>query len=132
LTFAISQNKKTENSSMPEKVKIDIDSNLVVGCQNGERKAQYELYQRYKDWVYNIAYRMSNNRQTAEDITQKSFMQVFNKIDSFRGDSAFSSWLYRLTTNVCIDHLRKDKKRKDEITNDLSDDENKKLKILQE
>lgn len=97
------------------------DSELVLRCQNGERQAQYELYQRYKDWVFNIAYRMSNNRQDAEDITQKVFVRVFGKIESFRGDSAFSSWLYRLAANVCINHFRKEKRRKQSFSNQIED-----------
>jgi len=50
-----------------------------------------------------------------------AFMRVFKKIDSFRGDSAFSSWVYRLTVNVCINHFRKEKKKKELVVNELSE-----------
>ncbi len=102
---------------------LDKDWQLVVRCQKGERQAQYELYQRYKDWVFNIAFRMANHQQDAEDITQIVFVRLFRKIDSFRGDSAFSSWLYRMTVNLCINHYRKEKRHKERISNDLSDAE---------
>ena len=100
-----------------------IDLELVRRCRKGERKAQYELYQLYKDRVFNIAYRMANSQQDAEDITQMAFMRVFKKIDSFRGDSAFSSWVYRLTVNVCINHFRKEKRKKELVVSELSEQE---------
>ncbi len=99
----------------------NIDLELVQRCRKGERKAQFELYQLYKDRVFNIAYRMANSQQDAEDITQMAFMRVFKKIDSFRGESAFSSWVYRLTVNVCINHFRKEKKKKEMVVNELSE-----------
>ena len=99
------------------------DWERVVRCQQGERQAQYELYQRYKDWVFNIAFRMANHQQDAEDIAQAVFVRLFRKIDSFRGDSAFSSWLYRMTVNLCINHYRKEKRHKERISDDLSDAE---------
>lgn len=108
----------------------DIDSELVQRCQKGERKAQYELYQHYKDRVFNIAYRMANNQQEAEDIAQMAFMRVFKNIDSFRGESAFSSWLYRLTVNVCINHFRKEKKEKELVVNELSEFQKANLSAL--
>ncbi|MFQ5637136.1 MAG: RNA polymerase sigma factor [bacterium] len=87
------------------------DSQLVLRCQNNERKAQRELYELYKDWVFNVAYRMANNRQEAEDISQVVFMRVFKNLSSFRGDAALSSWIYRIAVNVCINHFRKTQKR---------------------
>lgn len=100
------------------------DAELVSACRRGDRRAQYQLYSRHKDWVFNVAYRMANNQQDAEDITQKVFIRVFNKIDSFRGDSLFSSWLYRLTSNICINHFRSEKGRKERVSNELSKGEN--------
>ena len=98
-----------------------IDWELVQRCRKGERKAQYELYQLYKDRVFNIAYRMANSQQDAEDITQMAFVRVFKKIDSFRGDSAFSSWVYRLTVNICINHFRREKRKKELVVHELSE-----------
>ncbi len=98
-----------------------IDWELVQRCRKGERKAQYELYQLYKDRVFNIAYRMANSQQDAEDITQMAFVRVFKKIDSFRGESAFSSWVYRLTVNICINHFRREKRKKELVVHELSE-----------
>jgi RNA polymerase sigma-70 factor (ECF subfamily) len=108
----------------------DQDAELVSACRRGDRRAQYQLYSRHKDWVYNVAFRMANNRQEAEDITQKVFIRVFSKIDSFRGDSLFSSWLYRLTANICINHFRSEKSRKEKVSNELSKDENQSTEVF--
>ncbi len=109
---------------------LDLDSDLIVACKQGDRQAQYELYKRYKDWVFNIAYRMANHREEAEDLTQKVFLQIYRNIDSFRGESAFSSWIYRMTVNLSINHFRKDKKRRQHISNELSSSNNPRAGLL--
>ncbi|MCA9740643.1 MAG: sigma-70 family RNA polymerase sigma factor [Deferribacteres bacterium] len=95
----------------------DADQELVVRCSSGERSAQFQLYEKYKDSVYSIAFRMANDSQVAEDIVQDVFIKVFKNIGSFRGDAAFSSWLYRITSNVCINHFRKAKRWKALVSN---------------
>lgn len=110
------QNEKTTGSGARP---TDVDAELVARCQRGERAAQYALYQRHKDLVFNLAMRMANHQQEAEDISQKVFLKVFRKIDSFRAESAFSSWLYRLTMNVCINHFHSEKRRKQRMVNEL-------------
>lgn len=115
----LNKHKNVFHSKKSDEPNLDLE--LVQRCRNGERKAQYELYQLYKDQVFNIAYRMANSQQDAEDITQMAFVRVFKKIDSFRGDSAFSSWVYRLTMNVCINYFRKEKKKKDLFLNEMSE-----------
>ena len=124
----LNKNKNVFNAKKSDE-SGSIDLELVQRCRKGERKAQFELYQLYKDRVFNIAYRMANSQQDAEDITQMAFMRVFKKIDSFRGDSAFSSWVYRLTVNVCINHFRKEKKKRELVVNALSEQATN-LKIL--
>ncbi|MFQ5604945.1 MAG: RNA polymerase sigma factor [bacterium] len=94
---------------------------MIARCQNGERQAQFELYQTHKDWVYNIAFRMTHHKQETEDICQTVFLHVFKKIHGFRGEAALSSWLYRIAVNTCINHLRKEKKRKAKIVQEFSD-----------
>ena len=116
----LNKNKNVFNAKKSDE-SANIDLELVQRCRKGERKAQFELYQLYKDRVFNIAYRMANSHQDAEDITQMAFVRVFKKIDSFRGDSAFSSWVYRLTVNVCINHFRKEKKKKELVVHELSE-----------
>ncbi len=128
--FGTGQN--TKHQTRPKPARADKDFDLVLGCQKGERQAQFELYERYKDWVFNIAYRMANHQQEAEDITQKVFVQLFRKIGSFRGDSAFSSWLYRMAMNICINHFHSEKTRRQRMAGQLPDDENMSAKILQD
>lgn len=88
------------------------EQHLIAQCQKGQRDAQYALYRKYKDWAFNLTYRMIHNRQEAEDLTQMIFVRLFNNIKKFRGDSAFSSWFYRLAVNVCLSHFRSEKKRR--------------------
>jgi RNA polymerase sigma factor (sigma-70 family) len=62
--------------------------------------------------IYNLALKMVGNREDAWDISQETFIKAFKALKSFRGDSSFGVWIYRLATNLCIDFLRKEKKRK--------------------
>jgi RNA polymerase sigma-70 factor (ECF subfamily) len=89
----------------------DRDLALCKRCQQGDIHALEELYKRHKDKVYALALRMTNNVQDAEDIVQEIFLQVHRKIGDFRGDAAFSSWLYRVSTNVTLSALRHRKRR---------------------
>jgi RNA polymerase sigma-70 factor (ECF subfamily) len=119
--LSLASTRLFKKNSTARRVVVDEDHELVRRCQQCERQAQYELYRRYKDRIYGIAYRMSNNRQEAEDISQNIFLRVFDKIHSFRGEAAFSSWLYRLAMNVCINHFHSDKKRKEKFPSTISD-----------
>ena len=70
--------------------------------------AAFELiYQRYHRRTYSLCLRMTNSQTEAEDLTQEAFIQLFRKIGSFRGDSAFSTWLHRLTVNQVLMHFRR-------------------------
>jgi len=66
-----------------------------------------ELYKRHNRRVYSVCLRMTHNVSEAEDLTQEAFIQLFRKIGSFRGDSAFTTWLHRLTVNQVLMHFRK-------------------------
>ena len=66
-----------------------------------------ELYNRHNRRVYSLCLRMTQNPTEAEDLAQEAFIQLFRKIGSFRGDSAFTTWLHRLTVNQCLMHFRK-------------------------
>lgn len=90
----------------------DISDEIIEACVRGERHAQYALYNQYKDYVYSLAFRMNQNLQDAEDVTQKVFIRIFEKIDTYKGESAFSSWIYRIAVNLCINHYRSNKTRK--------------------
>ncbi len=85
----------------------NIEAELIAACQRGERQAQFQFYQKYNEKVFNIAFRMANDSQAAEDLTQQTFIKAFQKMGDFRGEAALSSWLYRITTNLCLNHLKK-------------------------
>jgi RNA polymerase sigma-70 factor, ECF subfamily len=87
----------------------------------GDQRAFEVLYNLHKRRVYSLCLRMVNNVAEAEDLTQEAFMQLFRKIATFRKESAFSTWLHRLTVNVVLMHLRK--KGLDEVSLDQEPDE---------
>lgn len=75
----------------------------------GDQNAFGEIVELYKDKVFQICFRMLGNRHEAEDIAQEAFVRAFINIHSFNIQMKFSTWLYRITTNLCIDRLRKKK-----------------------
>jgi RNA polymerase sigma-70 factor (ECF subfamily) len=80
---------------------------LIERCKRGDRAAFNELLQRYEKQVYNLAYRLTGNYDDAQDIASEVFVRVFNSISKFRGDSAFSTWLFRVVTNVYLDERKR-------------------------
>jgi RNA polymerase sigma factor (sigma-70 family) len=98
----------------------DIHKDIIELSKARNSQAQYQLYQLYAKAMYNICYRMMNNREEAEDMLQESFAEAFMSIDTFRFESSFGAWLKRITVNKCINAL---KKRKAELvyTDKLSD-----------
>lgn len=82
------------------------DVSLVERCRRGDQQAFEELYRRHAGRLYNLAYRMAGAPQDAEDLLQDIFLLVHRKLDSFRGDAALGTWLYRLAMNHCLDVLR--------------------------
>src|SRR6187455_466281 len=83
------------------------DFDLTQAAAGGDMVAFEEIYQRHHRRVYSICLRMLQNTSEAEDLTQDVFIQLYRKIGSFRGDSAFTTWLHRLTVNQCLMHFRK-------------------------
>ena len=83
------------------------DRELVEGCRRGEREAFRVLFETYKDKIYSIALRFSGNEALAMDIAQDTFLKLFSSIGDFRGDAQFSTWVYRLVVNSCLDHKRR-------------------------
>jgi RNA polymerase sigma-70 factor (ECF subfamily) len=84
---------------------------LIRRTQAGDREAFDELYRQQIDRVYAICLRMSGSRAEAERLTQDAFVRLWKRIASFRGDSEFTSWLYRLTVNVVLEDSRSTKRR---------------------
>jgi RNA polymerase sigma-70 factor (ECF subfamily) len=83
------------------------DHELIEGCRRGEREAFRALFETYKDKIYSVALRFSGDETLALDIAQDTYLKLFSSLADFRGDSAFSTWVYRLVVNSCLDHKRR-------------------------
>ena len=83
------------------------EAGAIERAKHGDAEAFQALYDRHKRRVYSLCLRMTANTAEAEDLTQEAFLQLYRKIATFRGESAFSTWLHRLSVNVVLMHLRK-------------------------
>ncbi len=92
---------------MPEAGVERDDGELVRLCLAGEQTAFDALAARHYRRVYNVAYRMLGNREQAEDITQETLLRVYSRLHTFKQGASFIAWVRRITTNLCIDHLRR-------------------------
>ena len=97
------------NSKTLETVYIDKHITLVNECRQGNRKAQFEIYKLYAKAMYNVALRIVNFDDEAEDVLQEAFLDAFTRIESFRGDTTFGLWLKQIVINKSINYLRKRK-----------------------
>lgn len=88
---------------------VHIHAPLIEECRKGSSRAQYLLYKQYSKAMYNVAYRMLNNREDAEDILQETFVDCFRHIDTFRFESTFGAWLKRILVNKCINQIQRKK-----------------------
>jgi RNA polymerase sigma-70 factor (ECF subfamily) len=86
------------------------DQKIIDKVLNGQTNAFSELVDNYKDMVFTLALRMMKDRSLAEEVSQTTFIKIYKKLNSFKGQSKFSSWVYRITYNTCLDELRKRKK----------------------
>ena len=85
---------------------------IIVKVHSGDADAFEALVLEHQNKVYSLALRMVGNEEDARDMAQEAFIRAFNSLGSFRGESKFSVWLYRLTSNICIDFLRGRAKRR--------------------
>lgn len=92
------------------------DFDLTQAASNGDMVAFEEIYQRHHRRVYSICLRMLQNVYEAEDLTQDVFIQLYRKVGSFRGDSAFTTWLHRMTVNQVLMHFRKRNVKYEKVT----------------
>lgn len=98
----------TQSLAASSLVAADVtETDLIARAQRGDEAAFAEIFQRYKRRVYSLCLRMTRVPADAEDLTQDVFLLLFRKISSFRGESAFTTWLHRLVANVAFMHLRK-------------------------
>jgi RNA polymerase sigma-70 factor (ECF subfamily) len=81
----------------------------VEAAQAGDRDAFAQLVRRYEDQVFTMSLRMLSHREDARDLAQEIFLTVFERLDAFRGESTFKTWIYRITVNRCRDELRRRK-----------------------
>jgi len=105
----------------------EIHREIIESSKAGDVKAQFKLYSLYSRAMFSICMRMLNRREEAEDILQETFTEIFDKLDTFRYESAFGSWTKRIVINKCINHLHK--KRPDiqfeaELKETVAEDEN--------
>tara|TARA_B100000809_G_C15125228_1_gene525963 strand:- start:2251 stop:2817 length:567 start_codon:yes stop_codon:yes gene_type:complete len=110
----------------PSKIE-DLSDNEIIDLIISQKKTDYfqHLYLRYSPLVYNKCISLANDKDTAKDLTHDIFLKVFLNLSNFKGDSKFSTWLYSITYNFCIDFLNKERKqseRTDEIY-DITDEE---------
>jgi RNA polymerase sigma-70 factor, ECF subfamily len=85
----------------------DKESDIIEACRQGDRAAFHMLFEAYKDKVYSIALHYSGDESAAKDVSQQVFLKLFTTISQFRHDSEFTTWLYRVVANVCLDEQRK-------------------------
>jgi len=104
---AASDSAAVNESAKEERIGKRADFDLTKAAASGDMMAFEELYQRHHRRVYSICLRMLQNASEAEDLTQDVFIQLYRKVGSFRGDSAFTTWLHRLTVNQVLMHFRK-------------------------
>ncbi|MHB1394849.1 MAG: sigma-70 family RNA polymerase sigma factor [Clostridia bacterium] len=90
----------------------DLEKLLVKKSQSGDFESFELLISSYDKRAYNIAYRVMGNEEDGKDMAQEALLRVFRSIKDFKGQSSFSTWLYRIVTNVCLDELRRRKNEK--------------------
>jgi RNA polymerase sigma-70 factor (ECF subfamily) len=108
-TCAISATEANVISTPSTKGRDDSQINLVKRAQAGDEQAFATLFQQHKNRVYSVCLLMTKDVAEAEDLTQEAFLQVFRTVSSFRGDAAFSTWLYRVAVNTVLMKLRRRK-----------------------
>ena len=92
------------------------DEELVRAAAKGSAEAFGELVRLYENKVYTLALRMCANPEDARDVAQEAFLSAWKGLPSFRGEAGFATWLYRLTSNAAIDHLRKVRRQRGEVS----------------
>jgi len=100
-----------------------IEKELIKEAKLGNMGAFESLIIRYESKVYNIAYKMFNNEEDAKDVSQEIFIKLYRNLIKFNEQSKFSTWLYRVAVNTCLDEIRKRKKDKENLTSNVYETE---------
>jgi RNA polymerase sigma-70 factor, ECF subfamily len=93
----------------------------IAACRRGEREAFDALVARYQRPIYRLCYRYVNDHEDANDLAQEAFLKAWRAIASFRGESAFSTWLYRIAVNACLNHRALRRPLVQELEDSLAD-----------
>lgn len=109
---------------------MDEDLKLIERYRSGDENAIEVLVMKYQKKVYSLAYRVTGNVEDAQDMTQKAFLQVFLNIRKFRMRSSFYTWLYRITVNTCLNHLRRKNDKTVELGETLAGNNSEALSLL--
>jgi RNA polymerase sigma factor (sigma-70 family) len=94
------------------------DQIIINQIIEGDTNAFAVLVDRYKDLVFTLALRMLKNREEAEEVSQDTFIKTYKSLSKFKGDSEFSTWIYKVTYNTCLDRLKKNKAKYNEVAID--------------
>ena len=92
-----------------ERFSPDLESQWIAQAQQGNQQAFHHLYENYHRRIYALCWRMMADKDSAEDVCQEVFVQLWQKINNFRGESKFSTWLHSVATNIVLGHIRKNK-----------------------
>jgi RNA polymerase sigma-70 factor (ECF subfamily) len=84
-----------------------MEADIIEACKAGDREAFHHLFLAHKDRVFSVALHFSGNEASARDVTQQVFLKLFTSISQFRRESEFTTWLYRIVVNACVDDQRK-------------------------
>ncbi len=110
------QNSDYSHSERERSPVIDDTEYLIEGCVAGDRRAQLQIFRRYREVVLNLVYRLLGTGHDVDDVTQQVFIRLFQSLSGFKGLSSLDTWVYRVTSRVCTDQLRhKYRKRKIEV-----------------
>ena len=94
------------------------DQQCIDKILQGETNVFAVLVDRYKDMIFTLALKMLKNREESEEVAQDTFIKIYNSLSKFKGDSKFSTWIYKIAYNTCLDRLKKNKKEDNNISID--------------
>ena len=115
------------NKNLSDKAKQDLE--LVKKAKKGDQAAYTAIMTRYREPIYYLCFKMIRNESDAEDLSIESFEKAFKKLDQYTPQFAFSTWLFRIATNHCIDFIRKKKLKTTSIDEAIEDDKGGSYKI---
>lgn len=98
-----------------EQMTTNTDQHYIKKVLEGDANAFAVLVNRYKDLIFTLALRMTNNREEAEEVSQDTFIKIYKSLVKFKGDSKFSTWVYRVAYNTCLDRLKKLKRTQNTV-----------------